>query len=51
MSLGKRHDVRECLGRLPGNVREIIDARYYDDKNATDIGDEFAMTKQVPAYS
>jgi RNA polymerase sigma-70 factor (ECF subfamily) len=35
--------LRECLDELPGNVRRIINARYYDDKNATDIGDEFSM--------
>jgi RNA polymerase sigma-70 factor (ECF subfamily) len=39
-----RHEaLRECLGELPVNVRRIINARYYDDKNATDIGDEFSM--------
>jgi RNA polymerase sigma-70 factor (ECF subfamily) len=39
-----RHEaLRECLDTLPGNVRQIIHARYYDDKNATDIGDKFAM--------
>jgi RNA polymerase sigma-70 factor, ECF subfamily len=39
-----RHEaLRECLDGLPGNVRAIINARYYDDRNATDIGDEFSM--------
>ena len=48
-----RHEaLRECLDGLPGNVRKVINARYYDDKNATDIGDEFTkliVTQQ--AYS
>ena len=35
--------LRQCLDRLPVNVRKIINARYYDDKNATDIGGEFSM--------
>lgn len=39
-----RHEaLRECLDELPGNVRTVINARYYDDKNATDIGGELSM--------
>lgn len=35
--------LRECLEKLPGNVRRIIDARYFSDRNAADIGEEMSM--------
>ena len=35
--------LRQCLDRLPVNVRKVINARYYDDKNASDIGGELSM--------
>ncbi|WP_193211933.1 sigma-70 family RNA polymerase sigma factor [Luteolibacter marinus] len=40
-----RHDaLRECLGKLPRHVRQIVDARYYHDKRAGDIGEEMSMS-------
>jgi RNA polymerase sigma-70 factor (ECF subfamily) len=39
-----RHEaLRACLDGLSPNVRKIINARYYDDRNSTQIGDEFSM--------
>ncbi|MCW1915208.1 sigma-70 family RNA polymerase sigma factor [Luteolibacter sp. GHJ8] len=39
-----RHEaLRECLDGLPGKVRSVINARYYDDRNATEIGEELSM--------
>ena len=39
-----RHEaLRWCLDALAPNVRKIINARYYDDRNATEIGGEFSM--------
>lgn len=39
-----RHEaLRECVEGLPPNVRKVINARYYDDRNATDIGGELSM--------
>jgi RNA polymerase sigma-70 factor (ECF subfamily) len=39
-----RHEaLRECIASLPNNVRRVINARYYDDRNATDIGGELSM--------
>ncbi|RYD23148.1 MAG: sigma-70 family RNA polymerase sigma factor [Verrucomicrobiaceae bacterium] len=39
-----RHEaLRECVEGLPQNVRKVINARYYDDRNATDIGNELSM--------
>jgi len=35
--------LRECLAHLPENVRKVIHARYYDDRNASEIGDELSM--------
>ena len=35
--------VRECLAGLPENVRRVIHARYYDDRNSSEIGDELSM--------
>lgn len=39
----RREGLRQCLEHLPAHVRKIISARYYEDKNATDIGGEFSM--------
>lgn len=39
-----RHEaLRECLASLPDNIRQVINARYYDDRNATEIGDALSM--------
>lgn len=39
-----RHEaLRACLDVLPQNVRKVINARYYEDRNATEIGGEFSM--------
>lgn len=39
-----RHEaLRSCLDGLSPNVRKVINARYYDDRNATEIGDELSM--------
>ncbi|WP_052573416.1 sigma-70 family RNA polymerase sigma factor [Haloferula sp. BvORR071] len=39
-----RHEaLRQCLDRLAPNVRKVISARYYDDRNATEIGDQLSM--------
>ena len=39
-----RHEaLRECLSGLPDNIRKVINARYYDDRNASEIGDELSM--------
>ena len=35
--------LRECLNGLPGNIRRVISARYYDDRNASEIGEELSM--------
>lgn len=40
-----RHEaLRECLGQLTERTRRVIDARYFRDRNATEIGDELAMS-------
>jgi RNA polymerase sigma-70 factor (ECF subfamily) len=39
-----RHEaLRQCLAGLPENVRRVIHARYYDDRNSSEIGDELSM--------
>ncbi|MEO5917426.1 MAG: sigma-70 family RNA polymerase sigma factor [Luteolibacter sp.] len=35
--------LRECLEKMPGMIRRIIDSRYFEDKNATDIGLDLSM--------
>jgi RNA polymerase sigma-70 factor (ECF subfamily) len=35
--------LRQCLAGLPENVRRVIHARYYDDRNSSEIGDELSM--------
>lgn len=35
--------LRQCLGRLTGKARGVIEARYFKDRNSTEIGEEFAM--------
>lgn len=42
--LGHRRDaLRHCLGRLTGKARGVIEARYFQDRNSTQIGEELAM--------
>jgi RNA polymerase sigma-70 factor (ECF subfamily) len=42
--LSHRQDaLRDCLKRLSGKARGIIEARYFRDRNSSEIGDEFAM--------
>lgn len=39
-----RHEaLRSCLDGLSSNARKVINARYYDELNATEIGEEFSM--------
>jgi RNA polymerase sigma-70 factor (ECF subfamily) len=35
--------LRQCLSRLTDKARGVIEARYFKDRNSTEIGAEFAM--------
>lgn len=35
--------LRQCLGRLTQKARGVIEARYFNDRNSSEIGEEFAM--------
>lgn len=39
-----RHDaLRNCLARLTGKARSVIEARYFKDRNSSEIGHDFDM--------
>lgn len=35
--------LRSCLGRLSSKSREVVEARYFRDRNSSEIGQDFAM--------
>lgn len=39
----RRDALKLCLDRLSAKARSVIEARYYNDQNSTEIGAEFAM--------
>ena len=42
--LAQRQDaLRDCLARLTERARRVIEARYFKDRNSSEIGAEFAM--------
>lgn len=42
--LSQRQDaLRACLKQLSEKARGIVEARYFHDRNSTEIGDEFSM--------
>ena len=47
-TLGDRESIQNnlhnCLEKLTDKARKIVDARYFQDKNATQIGDELDLT-------
>lgn len=42
--LTQRHDaLRQCLARLTDKARRVVEARYFKDRNSSEIGEEFSM--------
>nr|WP_246417992.1 sigma-70 family RNA polymerase sigma factor [Haloferula luteola] len=40
-----RHQaLRDCLEQLTSRARQVVEARYFRDRNATEIGEELAMS-------
>jgi RNA polymerase sigma-70 factor (ECF subfamily) len=39
----RHHALRQCLGRLTEKARSVIEARYFKDRNSSEIGEEFSM--------
>lgn len=40
----RREALHACLGRLTERTRKVVHARYFRDRNATEIGQELAMS-------
>ena len=42
---GIRHEaLRDCMAKLPERSRQVVHARYFDDRNSTEIGSDLKMT-------